>query len=266
MTDEKVEQLMRNAGMPAIHLDSSDEQKGRSKLGGLPQVPVDFKWPTWKGRPLAFIAQIDLASLPHLDQMKDLPDSGFLYFFYDQEQSTWGFDPKDIGSWSVVYLEQTNDLNEATPPLGLSSEAIYKEKFVAPYKMISYPSLERLGIDFRILPESDFDIEYKLYSQTFNDSPMHQLGGFPNAVQGDDMELEAQLASNGLYCGNSTGYQDPRAKELATGSTDWQLLLQIDTDDDTGMMWGDCGRLYFWIKRQELAENDFSKVWMILQC
>lgn len=257
---------MRSAGKPAIHLDSSDDQRGRSKLGGLPHVPISFQWPTWKDRPLAFIAQIDMASLPRLEQLKDLPDSGFLYFFYDQEESTWGFDPQDVGSWRVVYSEETSDLNEATPPLGLSSEAIYKEKFVVPHTIISYPSLERLGIDFRILPKSDFDIEYKLYTQTFNDCPVHQFGGFPIAIQSDEMELEAQLVSNGLYCGNSTGYQDPGAEKIVTGSTDWHLLLQIDTDDDTGMMWGDCGRLYFWIRCQELAKNDFSMVWMILQC
>jgi len=261
---EKVERLMRSAGIPAIHLDSSNIQNGTSKLGGMPLVSVDFQWPRWNDAPLAFIAQLDLASLPHLEQMKDLPESGFLYFFYDKGQSTWGFDPQDVGSWRVIYSEDANDLNEATPPLGFTSEFIYKETFVSFQTMISYPSLERLGIDFRILPESDYDMEYKLYSQTLDNSPMHQFGGFPNAVQADNMEFESQLAFNGLYLGK--GYPDSINEDLTVCSKDWQLLLQVDTDDKTGMMWGDCGRLYFWIRRQELAERDFSKVWMILQC
>jgi uncharacterized protein YwqG len=230
----------------------------------MPLVSAEFQWPIWNDSPLAFIAQFDLSSLPRLEQMKDLPESGFLYFFYDQEQSTWGFDPQDAGSWKVIYSEETNDLNEATPPAGLSSEFIYNEKFVALQTMISYPSLERLGIDFRILPQSDYDIEYRLYSQSFDDAPMHQFGGFPNAVQADNMEFESQLVSNGLYLGN--GYPDSINEELTVSSKDWQLLLQIDTDDEAGMMWGDCGRLYFWIRHQDLAEKDFSNVWMILQC
>jgi len=80
------------------------------------------------------------------------------------------------------------------------------------------------------------------------------------------MELESQLVSNGLYCGDETGYNDPRAAALAEGAADWVLLLQVDTDDDAGMMWGDCGLIYFWIRREDLARRDFSNVWMILQC
>jgi uncharacterized protein YwqG len=44
------------------------------------------------------------------------------------------------------------------------------------------------------------------------------------------------------------------------------LLLQLDTDDDAGMMWCDVGSLYFWIREQDARAGDFSKIWMILQC
>jgi uncharacterized protein YwqG len=61
-------------------------------------------------------------------------------------------------------------------------------------------------------------------------------------------------------------YHDPKAKELESGRNDWILLLQLDSDDDTGMMWGDVGMLYFWIRKSDLIIHDFSNVWMILQC
>lgn len=80
------------------------------------------------------------------------------------------------------------------------------------------------------------------------------------------MELECQLASNGLYVGNSSGYDDPRRPALEPGAVDWQLLLQIDSDDDVGMMWGDVGMLYFWVRKQDAERADFSNVWMVLQC
>jgi uncharacterized protein YwqG len=44
------------------------------------------------------------------------------------------------------------------------------------------------------------------------------------------------------------------------------LLLQIDTDDGPGWMWGDVGKLYFWILESELLDNDFSKVQVEEQC
>jgi uncharacterized protein YwqG len=31
-------------------------------------------------------------------------------------------------------------------------------------------------------------------------------------------------------------------------------------------MWGDCGMLYFWIRRDDLARRDFSGAWVVLQC
>ena len=81
------------------------------------------------------------------------------------------------------------------------------------------------------------------------------------------MQLECQLASNGLFVGNSSGYEDPRRTVLEKGASDWQLLFQIDSDEEQlGAMWGDVGRVYFWIRRQELKERDFSNVWLSLQC
>ena len=31
-------------------------------------------------------------------------------------------------------------------------------------------------------------------------------------------------------------------------------------------MWGDCGRLYFWIRQEDLRRCVFDNVWMLLQC
>jgi len=69
-----------------------------------------------------------------------------------------------------------------------------------------------------------------------------------------------------LYCGNETGYNDSRAKELELGVTDWMLLFQIDSDPNAGMFWGDQGRVYFVIKKQDVVDSDFNNAWALLQC
>ena len=66
--------------------------------------------------------------------------------------------------------------------------------------------------------------------------------GHPKVIQ-NEMQLECQLVSNGLYCGDASGYDHPTRKILETGAMDWRLLFQLDTDDDfqsgkPGMMWG----------------------------
>ena len=92
-----------------------------------------------------------------------------------------------------------------------------------------------------------------------------QLLGHPALIQGE-MQLECQLVSNGLYCGDSSGYNDPRAKDLAKGAEDWRLLFQLESNEDIGMIWGDDGMLYFWIRYEDLVARAFEKSWMILQC
>ena len=47
----------------------------------------------------------------------------------------------------------------------------------------------------------------------------------------------------------------------------WQLVLQVDSDSDAGMQWGDAGRVYVCIIRKEdLAACRFERCWTILQC
>jgi len=94
----------------------------------------------------------------------------------------------------------------------------------------------------------------------------HHLLGQPQLIQGD-MRDECQLASSDGYVGSAEGYDSDRAKELRAGARDWLLLLQLDSEDQApGWMWGDVGRLYFWIRVQDLRARKFERVWMVLQC
>ena len=43
--------------------------------------------------------------------------------------------------------------------------------------------------------------------------------------------------------------------QLKPNAKDWRLLLQIDSNEENNYMWGDSGRLYFWIRKVDLAEN-----------
>lgn len=271
--EQEIKQLFIATSVRAIHLAASTDTGGISKLGGLPDVPPEFEWPNWKDRPLEFIAQLDLGAMPRLENLPELPATGVLYFFYDQEQRTWGFDPEDKGSWRTIYWPEVGSLKRASAPPGLENDNIYGEKYLSPRIVTSYPSDQRVELPppledaAKAADVNLFDIYNKLVVQEIDYASQHQIGGFPNPEQYDGMEMEAQLASHGIYCGGYP-YNDPRAQQLADGAKEWQLLLQIDSDDDTGMdVWGhDIGKLYFWITRSALAKRDFSTVWMVLQC
>jgi uncharacterized protein YwqG len=251
---------------PALALSPSAEPS-TSRIGGLPSLPEDVPWPQWKGVPLAFLCQVDLSRIPAGFDRSGLPSAGMLYFFYDQAQSTWGFDPQDEGSWQVVYSATATGGGAArAAPEGLDKQCVYHQKAAVFAPVATYPSLQDERVDALKLTDRQVDEYIELCSSVFQSNPAHHLLGYPSPIQGNDMDLECQLVSHGLYCGDLSGYQDPRAKELEAGRGDWILLLQLDSDDAAGMMWGDGGMLYFWIKRNDLKEARFDRCWMILQC
>jgi uncharacterized protein YwqG len=252
---------------------------GESRIGGMPDIPAGFEWPRWRPTkqrddkfgepwhpmspaPLGFIAQIDLQEVPRIEDA--LPSSGWLYFFYDRYCEAWGFDPVDRGCCRILYSNCERSLLErAEPP------------FDSDPKHVAYPCRLKTWAELT-LPDDLPNVEYGTptydgYRETIDmlnkaGASAHRLLGHPQVIQ-NPMELECQLASNGVYCGTSEGYQSARAKMLADGASEWRLLLQIDTDEDgPGWMWGDVGRIYFWIKRKDLASLRFQDVWLIFQC
>src|SRR5687767_967685 len=74
-------------------MDDSLIDIGLSKVGGRPDLPDHLYWPSFRGLPMSFIAQIDLAEVHEWDLNNVLPDQGVLSFFYDSSQHVWGFDP-----------------------------------------------------------------------------------------------------------------------------------------------------------------------------
>ena len=230
----------------------------RSHFGGTPLLPADFVWPRYHDKPLHFLARLQLEELQSAGRVDWLPTSGALLFFYDMESQPWGFEPNERGGWRIAYLTGEGEALRANP-----AESILSHQFMAFKSLASLPSTERPEIEALALTDAEIDRYCALVE---GGEPAHQCAGYPVPVQSDSMELECQLASNGLYCGDSSGYTDPRAAELAVGAAEWRLLLQIDSDDELEIMWGDCGKLYFWVQESAARRGDFSNGWVVLQC
>ena len=250
--------LLKGRTAPAILAKASDA--GSSYFGGEVELPKNVPWPSKDGRPLTLLACIDLEEARMAHCVPWLPASGRLLFFYDIEQQPWGYDPKDRGSWSVIHITADTASSTATSS---RAEALAR-KPVGFVKIESIPSYERVH-DLN-LNDAETNQLFDLQEKQYQGGRQHQLGGYPSPAQGDDMELECQLASAGVYCGNPEGYKDPRVATLKDGAKDWRLLLQFDSDDDLGVMWGDCGKLYFWVREQDSRAGRFENVWLVLQC
>jgi uncharacterized protein YwqG len=259
-----VRALTPGLAIPAIHIVKTLSQTS-SFIGGTPALPSDVTWPAKDGRKLGFIAQIDLAAVHATEPVDWLPPAGTLLFFYEVSGSSWGFDPKHRGGWAVVHSPEIPAAQVAAPALSDAKTPLVGTH-VAFRRIESYPSWERDVVAALNLTEEESEVYNALGDASFGNEPQHQLGGFPSPIQGDLMELKCQLASNGVYCGDGKYLKDPRTTELKRGAKDWRLLLQVDTDDAINAMWGDAGRLYFFVREQDARAVNFSNVWMVLQC
>jgi uncharacterized protein YwqG len=258
---------LRPAVRSAVRLETARADAvppGQSRIGGAPDLPADFEWPSFGGKPLLFLAQLDLAEVRRTHASPLLPEGGTLWFFYSDDQP-WGFDPKDAGGHRVVYRPPGTPLTPSAPAAGPPSATPFP---ACRLTFVAYDDLPEL--DTHPLPgaaelEQEAYIEAREYLASGGGSSSHKLLGHANVVQ-HTMELECELVANGLYCGDASGYADPRAKALEASSREWRLLLQLDSDDTADMMWGDLGRVYFWIREADLRDGRFEKTWLVLQC
>ena len=255
-----VRELAAPLAVPAVHLVRTDAQTP-CYFGGRPALPPGVVWPSRNGKPLSFLASLDVAAIASVLPLDWLPSAGRLLFFYDIDAQPWGFDPKDRDSWSVMYFDgDTGTCESGTVASPLPTV------FLSPRRIASLPSYERPQVSALQLSEEQTEELIDFANSVYGQSPCHQVGGYPSPIQGDEMELECQLASHGIYVGDQSGYRDPRAVALRDGARDWMLLLQIDSDDALRIMWGDAGVVYFWIREQDARARRFENAWLVLQC
>jgi uncharacterized protein YwqG len=267
--------VMPSIRLKATRISENDLHLGTSKLGGLPDLPPHLQWPTWKGTPLAFIAQINLAEVHAFDSEEMLPASGILYFFYDAEHVPVGYDPAWRGGWRVLYEDQKPLLLNRVPvpaalletkSLWLPEEQHYTACKLAFSVEATLPPDDSLSLTALQLSKKEQNA-YEELLRALNKKhhePIHRLLGYPDALQGD-MQVECQLVSSGLNLGNGKEYFSEQGKLLRSGVQAWQLLLQIDTDPAPQMVWGIEGRIYYWIRREALQARSFEDTWFIMQ-
>jgi uncharacterized protein YwqG len=240
-----------------------DGGTGPSRIGGVPHLAPGTGWPVGEGGPLSLVASVSLAEAATLLPDSGLPATGALAFFYDAvRQTAWGFDPADRDCWRVLHVPD-GGATPAEAPAALAPDGRFSVASLHPRIEWTLPDLDSLAMDAIGLTLEESDAYGDLLGAT--EEPAHRLLGHLEPVQGE-MQVECQLAAHGIYVGDPAGYRDPRAEALRPGADDWQLLLQLDSEDSVDMLWGDAGRLYFWIPRSSMAAGRWDDVWMILQC
>jgi uncharacterized protein YwqG len=234
------------AGNAAALAKASPYAWSREKVEAQAKYLIDVVAPAAEPRPLAFIAQLDLAEIHAVQPLDpDLPVAGRLLFFYDAQQLPEGINPGDSAGWMVLHdaTEPAALVRIAPPPnLGLPDMTAG----FPPLRCRSRAALSPVPDEEAIpaIPDRSDPDHARLanwYSElrSRRDWQAHQAGGRPDLIQ------------YGPWPGRK--------------GEDWVLLMQIDSDDRNGMLWGDSGMLYVWIRRNDLRARRFDQSRVILQ-
>ena len=274
---ERIVKILRSKGLERIAepvlqfrtepITENDLPIGSSKMGGSPDLPLGIAWPSRDGRPLDFLLQLDLAEAPRKWGGDDLPETGWLYFFYDLEQRPWGFEVSHRHGWRVLFYDGDRKT------LGRRSRPDATDPVLRPCRLtffegiyVNWPSLqdEKSRSDLRYLNQHEglFDAQVEVSG--------HQISGNTHGCQSmyEGMQEECQLASHGIYldgCGRSRHYKE-KEERVRAGIKQWRHLLQLRFDENAGLEWTGYGTLYFWIRENDLRNSDFHNVWAVFEC
>lgn len=281
--------MLETSKRNAILINYSEEEnreklpKGTSKIGGKPDLPKDFQWFYYKGedykkivenRPLSFLMQINCEEVHKYDKESLLPEKGMLYFFYELFTMTWGFSPQDRGSAKVFYYDgEIEDLISTDFPEDMEKDCIIPESKIDFESMNDYP-IDFL--DYYDVDDSDEEVERK--EKEF-EKDLEELGykadttkllGHPELIQGEYWEECEGVARKNIYYGSAPiKYgSDEVKKSIKENAKDWILLMQMSELEigDYGLYFGDSGKIYFNIRKEDLKNKNFDNVWLILQC
>lgn len=219
-----------------------------SKLGGEPEMRVGATWPTGAHGPLAFVAQLDLAEVRAAGGPDWLPETGALWFFNDDQR--YGF-----ADHVRVMFSPDGERALVAPPSALERRHRFDERRVGFLPMTSVPSLDWLGVDpaEANLSDEELDELADAPDAEFGDELQHRIGGYPSEIQDSRMAVECEHLARGLPAD-----AEPTDAVLRAARS-WRLLLQVDSDPQLGMNWGDGGRLYVFVREQHAQAGKFGK-------
>jgi uncharacterized protein YwqG len=202
---------------------------GSNKIGGAPDVPTSFKWPRFQENELTFFLQVNCEDLPELNL--GLPKKGILSFYYYLDPQLENSLPNNSGVAQVFHFHKEN-LVQMHPS---SSTIKYPERQLDIINFISFPPQYNF-YNFELLNDVSLDkytdefaeITYCLDKITkLNNAVYHQIGGYPEAVQGHNIEILTAQKKIGTKVFSSE-FED----ETLTLARKQKLLLQINGIND----------------------------------
>jgi hypothetical protein len=246
------------------------------------QAERDVRRRTW---PLSFVAQVDFAEVHAVHALDGFPAAGRLSLFCDPFDWPWGA-REDQARVRAIFSEAPalrlqrrrapEEFDEPAAREVMPRGYVFSPRILRPTAWLLPPPLGSAGQprawsspDWPGWPayEQFWRDLYARHPETFgpNGEMIHQVGGTAFSIQ-RPVEAECvRFAETGPGPDRRRQMHAPTTEPLARAS-EWQLVLQIDSDIAVGMEWGDVGRLYLCARKEDLAARRFDRCWMVMQC
>ncbi|RHW34900.1 DUF1963 domain-containing protein [Lysinibacillus yapensis] len=224
-----------------------------SKFAGKPYLPKSHLYPKDSdGQYMPLLAQFNLEQMPSLP---DFPAKGLLQFFIS-EQFSYSREKKE------ERLFQQDFKVRYFPSILPESQLVDDFSFLK--TSCTFPIQKEMKVDFtrglEPVSSSDYRRKYLLHPSFSKDHVISEDGR-----TFEEIYNEAFLAADHKLGGYPYFIEQDTRKDSALLKKFDTLLLQIVSNDEQGIMYGDSGILKFFINKKSLREGDFSSVYFIAE-
>jgi Uncharacterized protein conserved in bacteria len=227
-----------------------------SKIGGMPYLPKESAYPMdhrdgRTDKPLAFLCQINLETMPPLEHF---PNIGMLQFYIGTD-TLYGLDlkhPTLQNGFRVIYYPSLLPMDDLQMSLPIEVEFDGEPPYQNELRMEFTPAVSVIGWqDFRY---DDYLLKAYQKQNPFTTS----VDDIPDDLR-DRMEALCDASGSRISGFPLFTQADPRQTDTSSGEYT-SLLIQLDTDTQNGVRWGDDGVCQFFICPKDLEHRDFSHV------
>ena len=245
---------------------------GKTKMGGMPNLPKEIAWPTSDGKPLSFIMQLKLSDFGSSEELKN----GYLFLFMDIPKAGDEMEIEEMGevAYRIIYYPKAGVLTEYRPfPDSLAEHQVIDETALrfSTFTMLPDPnsaSARRLSLNeseqlkysqLRTLFET---MAFTGLFENTREYGTHRFLGYPDT--GTDLQLYAEMDSKDMSS-DSLEITDKMMDELSDDASKWRLLMQVDFDYSPLAATGLSGKYYFLIKKSDLEKKKYEEAVMYFE-
>ena len=222
---------------PAARFVSCNERRA-SWIGGTPALPVDVSWPRRPSGALSFLLQVATRELP-ASVADELPKSA---------AALWIFWEPAAGMQDCAVVAAAADLQPMAPKSASEADVVLPRRTVCFVPEMCLPHKFSKEIE-PLLADPDARARYVEFSNTVT-----ALSGLRVDEEGPETMTIHRLL----------GHADLIQSDERPDAT-WRLLVQVSSDPELDLEWGDWGKLYVWIRTEDLRTGRFDRVYGEIQ-